>query len=115
MLRQLRPELRYRNAQSVRPAYHSDNVTDKCIYQGMDQGLHNWLVYSGLLDIYMDVKIYQQGDGPVNTLGGLMGKQALIVRSLTDWGILKGEPPNQYIYNWNGEKSPVIHQADRFL
>lgn len=25
--------------------------------QGMDQGLHNWLVYTGLLDMYMNVKV----------------------------------------------------------
>jgi hypothetical protein len=28
-----------------------------CISLGMDQGFHNWLVYSGQLDKYMDLKV----------------------------------------------------------
>ena len=99
----------------MKGVFLDDNVTDKCYFEGMDQGLHNWLVYSGLLDMYMNVKIYQQGEGPVNTLGAFMGKNVPLKRSLKDWGVLKGDPPNQHIHNWNGEKSPVVHQADRFL
>lgn len=81
----------------------------------MDQGFHNWLVYSGQLDKYMDLKIYQQGEGPVNTVGSFFGQRAILKFSLTDWKVLKGESPNKFFYNWNGDKSPVIHQADRFL
>ena len=41
----------------------------QCISIGMDQGFHNYLVYSGQLDRIMDVKYFPQGEGPVNTLG----------------------------------------------
>lgn len=115
MLRQLKPEIRYRNHKEVKNVFLEDNVTDRCYFEGMDQGIHNWLVYSGLLDMYMDVKIYQQGEGPVNTLGAFSGKTVILQRSLEEWGMLKGQKPNQYIHNWNGEKSPVVHQADRYL
>jgi hypothetical protein len=33
---------------------------DKCRSLGMDQGFHNWLVYSGILNDYLNVRIYQQ-------------------------------------------------------
>lgn len=103
----------------------------------MDQGLHNWLVYTGLLDLFMDVKVvavvvtalniecdlvgsflqvYQQGEGPVNTVGGFMGKHVAppLLRPLREWGVLVGPPPLSYVLNWNGEQSPVVHQLDRF-
>mmetsp|Transcript_4104 Transcript_4104/g.6356 ORF Transcript_4104/g.6356 Transcript_4104/m.6356 type:complete len:394 (-) Transcript_4104:103-1284(-) len=110
MTRQLNPRVRYKSGPP-----DSDANNEKCFFEGMDQGLHNWLVYTGLLDMYMNVKIYQQGEGPVNTLGAFFGKNALLKRSLRDWGMIKGEAPQAYIYNWNGEKSPVVHQLDRFL
>jgi hypothetical protein len=82
----------------------------------MDQGFHNWLVYSGQLDKYIDIKVYQQGEGPVNTVGAFFpGERALLKFNLTEWKILRGQVPDRYFYNWNGDKSPVIHQADRFL
>ena len=36
-----------------------------CLVHGVDQGFHNWLLYSGQLSQMMNVKIYQQGEGPV--------------------------------------------------
>jgi hypothetical protein len=87
-----------------------------CISMGMDQGFHNWLMFSGQLQRIMKVKVFHQGEGPVNTIGAFFnGHQALLKRSIkTDWGILKGEAPNHYISNWNGDPSPVVHQYDRF-
>jgi len=86
----------------------------KCISAGMDQGFHNWLLYSGILQRYMDVHIYQQGEGPVNTVGSFYGDRKLLKKSLEQWGVLKGKPPHRYIANWNGDYSPVVHQFDRY-
>lgn len=56
------------------------------------------------------------GEGPVNTVGAFKnGPNALLKFSLEEWGILKGSAPEAYIANWNGDRSPVIHQLDRFL
>ena len=105
---------------SERYQYSSEGLPDekqqkRCISVGMDQGFHNWLVYSGELDKYMNLKIYQQGEGPVNTVGSFGGARAVIKFSLEKWGIVKGESPNKYFYNWNGDKSPVVHQLDRYI
>lgn len=81
----------------------------------MDQGLHNWLIYSGQLEKYMNLKIYQQGEGPVNTVGALNGARAVLKWNLETWTVVRGTAPNKYFYNWNNDLSPVIHQADRFL
>jgi hypothetical protein len=37
----------------------------------MDQGIHNWLLYSGELERSLGEAphVFRQGDGPVNTLG----------------------------------------------
>ena len=56
----------------------------------MDQGFHNWLVYSGQLDKYMDIKVYQQGEGPVNTVGAFFGERALLKFDLKTWKVLQG-------------------------
>ena len=61
----------------------------------MDQGFHNWLVYGGELEKYMTLKVYQQGEGPVNTVGSFGGARAVIKFSLEKWGILKGTAPNR--------------------
>ena len=99
--------------------YSSDPLPDekqnkRCISIGMDQGFHNYLVYSGELERYIELKIFQQGEGPVNTVGAFGGGRAVIKFSLEKWGIVKGTAPNKFFYNWNGDKSPVVHQLDRF-
>jgi hypothetical protein len=85
----------------------------------MDQGITNWLVYSGLLDRYTTVRIVPQGQGPVNTIGAFYpGQRARLKLSLMkDWKILRvaGGDGLKEIVNWNGDLSPCVHQADRFL
>lgn len=92
------------------------NNTQGCISEGMDQGFHNWLLFSGQLQRIMKVKVFHQGEGPVNNVGAFYpGHQAILKWKLDeDWGILKGEKPNRYFANWNGDASPIVHQADRF-
>jgi hypothetical protein len=88
---------------------------DDCRTLGMDQGFHNWVLYSGVLSHYLSVRIYQQGEGPVNTIGAFFGKRGVVQRSLKDWRVYRpGKDKLGYIYNWNGDVSPVVHQADRF-
>ena len=108
MTQQLDPRVRY--------GRETTQTNKQCISLGMDQGFHNWLVYSGQLDKYMDVKIFSQGEGPVNTVGAFFpGPRALLKFDLKTWNILKGEGKNKAFHNWNGDRSPVVHQADRFL
>ncbi len=63
----------------------------------------------------MDVKMFPQGEGPVNTIGAFKGDRALVKLDLIQWGILKGEAPNQIFVNGNGDKSPAVHQYDRYM
>jgi hypothetical protein len=94
------------------------DITDTpgCVSVGMDQGFHNWLLHSGWLKKVMKVKTFYQGEGPVNTVGAFYpGWTAMFKFSLDEqWGILKGTGNQKYIANWNGDPSPVVHQADRF-
>ena len=104
---QLDPKIRY--------GKESTKTNQGCISTGMDQGFHNHLIYSGTLDRYMDVKMFSQGEGPVNTVGALFqGELALLKFNLSQWKVLKGEGSEKYFSNWNGELSPVVHQYDRF-
>lgn len=93
------------------------NITsnDACMNFGVDQGFQNVLLYSGKFDQYMNVKVFQQGEGLVNTVGGFYGEKKLLKALLQDWKILRGESPFKYVYHWNGEISPIVHQMDRFL
>jgi len=59
--------------------------------------------------------MFAQGEGPVNIVGGFYGDDQILRKSLTEWRILRGEGKFKYVYNWNGEISPVVHQLDRFL
>ena len=91
-----------------------DSATS-CLRHGVDQGFHNVLLYSGVFNRYLDIRLFQQGEGPVNIVGGFYGEKKLLRAFLAEWKILRGEAPYKYIYNWNGELSPVVHQLDRFL
>ena len=91
------------------------NANKKCLSLGIDQGFHNWLVYSGILSRIMDIAVFKQGEGPINTLGALYpGEKALLKFNLSEWRILRGEGNDKKFYNWNGDISPVVHQFDRF-
>ncbi len=73
------------------------------------------LLHSGILSQFLDVKVYAQGEGPVNIVGGFHGDKKLLRAYLSEWKVLRGDAPYKYIYNWNGELSPVVHQLERFL
>lgn len=107
MVQQLNPEVRYGKGTSKTNA--------GCISAGMDQGFHNWLLYSGQLAKYVDLKLFQQGEGPVNTVGAFFGEHILVKFPLTEWGVMTGASGSQIIQNWNGDPSPAVHQADRYL
>eukprot|EP01035_Chromulina_nebulosa_P020059 gene20059-26040_t len=89
-------------------------VETRCLSGGIEHGFINYLVYYNKLRSYTRVKIYAQGDGPMNSLGGL--RPNTVIANLTGnlttfWKVLK----DGYIYNWNGEISPVVHQLDHYL
>jgi hypothetical protein len=87
----------------------------QCLSFGVDQGFHNVLLYAHILSKYLDVRVIPQGEGPVNNIGGYFGEKKLLRAYLSEWKILRGETPFKYIYNWNGELSPVVHGLDRYL
>jgi hypothetical protein len=60
-----------------------------CYTIGMDQGLHNWLLFSGRLK-----RVPRRG-------------ACQRPRRFLPW-------TDRYIANWNGDPSPVVHQLDRF-
>jgi hypothetical protein len=93
-----------------------DSSNQGCLSLGMDQGLTNWMAYGGLLERFMSVKVLPQGEGPVNTIGAYYpGTRALLKHDLKAWGILQGSGSDKWIANFNGDASPCVHQADRFL
>jgi hypothetical protein len=107
VLQQLRPEVRW--------GKDTKQSNRRCISTGMDQGFHNWLVFSGSLERFMDVKVYQQGEGPVNTVGSFFpGKRTIHNFTLEQWRVVRGSGNQKAFYNWNNEISPVVHQLDRF-
>ena len=117
---QLDPIVRYQNQHNASDLVKGTSGGDfhakqkNCLVaEGADQGFHNYLIYTGILDKYMKVKVFPQGEGPVNTVGGFLGEQLPIQWNMTKWGILRGDAPNMQIHNWNGDVSPVVHQANR--
>jgi len=51
----------------------------------------------------------------VNTVGAFFGERAIIKMPLAQWKVLRGDGKMKYFHNWNNDKSPVVHQHDRFL
>jgi hypothetical protein len=101
--------------QSRDPDAAKQLTNKKCWGLGVDQAFHNYLLYSGALQQHLAVKVFPQGEGPVNTLGGFYGESKILRASLAEWKILRGEEGFKYVYNWNGEISSVVHQLDRYL
>jgi hypothetical protein len=89
--------------------------TQRCTTGGIDHAFINWMVYANKLNVYgMKIKLFAQGEGAMNTLGGL--KPDTVVANLTGpittyWKILQ----NGDILNWNGDRSPVVHQLEHFV
>jgi len=114
MVEQMNPALRWRNHPLVNTSEFLYNMQKQCKHTGIDQGFHNYLLHSKTLEQWVDVKEMLQGEGPVNTIGAFFGTKAVVQKNLTEWGILKGKPPQQTFHNWDGQLSPVVHQFDRF-
>jgi hypothetical protein len=84
------------------------DVTNCTIY-GCDQGHHNFLFLTNQLlggPNITSIVIHPQGTSTVNTLGLLISEKS----NLTSLGVLRSDG---FIYNTNGEVSPIIHQYDR--
>jgi hypothetical protein len=81
-------------------------------------GIHNFLLYSGILHrIFANrIEVFEQGQGPANTLGGFFGERKLVQLNLTEAGIFREKKKTEKItvFNWNGVPSPIVHQYDRF-
>lgn len=117
MIQELNPKRRYGKHTLI-------DSNDDCVSDGMEHGFLHWLVYSGHLNKFMDVKTYQQGEGPVNNVGSFVGNTPLRGDSTTPDNLRtrgvfreqKGSSPTRwYVANWNQDPSPVVHQLDRYL
>ncbi len=60
--------------------------------------------------------IFPQGEGPINTLGGLFGTNKILKLNMSNVGIFQRDSKTGLysIHNWNGDLSPVVHQYDRY-
>lgn len=94
---------------------HNQTSNEGCLSFSVDMTFHNYLLYTNYLSKFMNVKIFQQGEGPANTVGGFYGERKILKALLSEWKIVRGEAPYKYVHNWNGELSPVVHQLDRFV
>jgi len=89
-----------------------ENIQKYCKSTGMDQAFHNWILYTGILEKYMKIRIFPQGEGPVNTVGYLTQDD---IEPSSIKTILRGQPPHAVIVNNNADPSPVVHQLDTFI
>jgi hypothetical protein len=87
-------------------------VETRCASGGIDHAIINWLGYTNLLKSILEIKIFTQGEGPVNTVGGL--KPNTVLRANISVA-LETFFKHGRVLNWNGEPSPVVHQLDHFL
>jgi hypothetical protein len=95
-----------------------------CKLKGCDQGFHNYLYYSGMLDGerkgsdnsdnndddndndgISKIIVHEQGHGIINNLA------ALRARPLSEQGMY--DSTNEVVLNWDGSISAVAHQYDR--
>ena len=81
-----------------------------------DQGYHNFLYHTGELAALPGVKVthHEQGRGLVNTIGAMNGFR--VPKHMkgpldTHWKI---KDKDGWILDYNGERSAVVHQWDRF-
>jgi hypothetical protein len=89
-------------------------VETRCSSGGIEHGFINYLYYGNKLRSYFRIKSFAQGEGAVNSLGGLRPDtvQANITGNLRSfWKVLDD---NGHILNWSGEVSPVVHQMDHY-
>lgn len=89
-------------------------VETRCTSGGIDHIFVNWLVHGNKLSALLRIRTFPQGEGAVNTLGGL--RPDTVVANITGdlrrfWKVLSADGR---VLNWNGEASPVVHQLDHF-
>ncbi len=94
-------------------------VESRCKSAGIDQSFALFLVYTNKLRQALRIKVYPQGEGPVNCLGGNMISKDLPLSPKLITGSLKGFwkllDNENYVVNWSGERSPVVHQINHFI
>lgn len=78
-------------------------VETRCSSGGIDHSFINWLVYGNKLRQMVRIRIFPQGEGAVNTLGGL--RPNTVVANISGdiqsfWRVLD---QSGHVLNWNGE------------
>lgn len=90
-------------------------VETRCTSGGIEHAFINWLTYNNKLRFILRTKVFSQGEGAVNSVGGLRPNtvEANITGEIKSfWKLLNNK---RQILNWNGDVSPVVHQLDHFL
>jgi hypothetical protein len=80
-----------------------------CRAYGIDQGYHNYLFYNNRFGSPEQIKVWKQGEGPINTVGYVCQREGP-QHSLTDRLI---QNKDHFVMNDNGKKSATIHQWNR--
>lgn len=78
-------------------------VETRCTSGGIDHSFVNWLVYGNKLHQLLRIRVFPQGEGAVNTLGGL--RPDTVAANITGdlkafWKVLGDDGR---VRNWNGE------------
>ena len=93
-------------------------MEDRCTSSGIDTAFANYLGYTSKLRQAVRIKIYPQGEGPVNSLGGMRvpkknkDKMGVFGPLKSFWRLLDEE---NWVLNWSRERSPVVHQINHFI
>lgn len=94
--------------------------TGRCTTGGIDHSFINFLIYGNKMATHgMKIKVFMQGEGAMNSLGGLNPDTVYANLTLSLNDILskegKGKGEGGDILNWNGDRSPVVHQLEHFF
>ena len=80
-----------------------------------DQGYHNYLYHTGKMAAAgLNVKRNAQGTGVVNTVGAMNGYRVPAHKKGPLGTFWKARDAEGWVINWDGTRSAVVHQWDRF-
>ena len=121
LLQQLNPVIRHGNKEKEKGSNGNTNTNNhlndaSCTSSKvLIEAFVNWLIYGSRLSKVMNIKIYQQGEGPVSPVGAYYhhtdDNKDMIIASynITRWNVLQHRDFGAFFFNWDGNKSPVVH------
>ena len=117
ILQQLNPLIRHGTKSSNGDANANSHTNDASCTTSkvLNEAFVNWLIYGSRLSKIMNIKIYQQGEGPVSPVGAYYhhtdDNKDMIIASynISTWKVLQHSNSGTFFFNWDGNKSPVVH------